>query len=77
VDHGSRLREVHVSVLDRAGRHAPLTTDAIAAYRRVAPLIPRTVPIIIESPVAASEIEAEIAASLEALGRAAPLRSAA
>lgn len=77
VAHGNRLREVHVSELDAAGQHVAITPTAVAAFRRIARLIPATVPAIIEAPVAPSEIEAEIAASLEALGRTVPLLSAA
>ena len=72
-----RLAEVHVSELDAACRHHRLSHGGVAAIREVSSLIPHHIPAIIEAPVQPSEIDAEIAASLEALGRAAPLRHAA
>ena len=72
-----RIGQVHVSELDAFCRHGRLSRGGIAALREVSSLIPADVPAIIEAPVQPSEIEAEIAASLEALGRTVPLRHAA
>lgn len=72
-----RLAEVHVSELDGFCRHHRLTRSGVAALREVSGLIPSHVPAIIESPVRPAEIEAEIAASLEALRRPARLPQAA
>jgi hypothetical protein len=72
-----RLAQIHVSELDAFSRHRRITRAGIAALREVSHLIPPNVPVIIEAPVTASEIEAEIAASLEALSRPVPLRYAA
>lgn len=72
-----RLAEIHVSELDGFCRHHRLSYGGVAAINEISSLIPEHVPIIIESPVAPSEIEAEIEASLEALGRPVPLRHAA
>jgi hypothetical protein len=74
---GHRLAEVHVSELDAGSRHVRLSFAAVGAFREIAPHLPAAVPLIIEAPVAPSEIEAEIAASLEALRRPAPIRHAA
>ncbi len=72
-----RLGQVHVSELDAFCRHRRLSRGGIAALREVSSLIPHHVPAIIEAPVEPSEIESEIAASLEALGRPVPLAYAA
>lgn len=69
---GERLAEVHVSELDPQSRHVRLTPMGIGAYRRFAELIPLDVPVIIEAPVRPEEIESELEASLEALGRLVP-----
>jgi hypothetical protein len=67
---GSRLAEVHVSELDPASRHVRLSPSAVHAFSEVAGLIPPGVPVIIEAPVRPDELADEVAASLEALGRA-------
>jgi hypothetical protein len=69
---GNRLAEVHVSELDADSRHIRLTSLTIDAYRGVADLIPVHVPVIIEAPVQPDEIDAELEASLMALGRLVP-----
>jgi hypothetical protein len=66
---GDRLAEVHVSELDAHSRHVRLSQMGIRACLDVAPLIPLHVPVIIEAPVRPQEIEDELLASLEALGR--------
>lgn len=66
---GDRLAEVHVSELDAHSRHVRLSRAGVRASREVASLIPRHVPAIIEAPVRVHEIEDELLASLEALGR--------
>jgi hypothetical protein len=67
---GERLEEVHVSELDAHSRHVRLSRSGIQACLEIAELIPLHVPVIIEAPVGPNEIDAELAASLEALGRA-------
>ena len=64
-----RLAQVHVSELDAHSRHVRLTRAGVWACREVAELIPADVPVIIEAPVTPSEMEDELARSLEALGR--------
>lgn len=73
-----RLRQLHISELDSAGHHYPLSFGSIRAFSEVAFLIPSTIPIIIESlsPLQnASEeeqkawIEREAGRASEALGR--------
>jgi hypothetical protein len=64
-----RLAEVHVSELDAHSRHVRLSDAGVQACRRIADMIPLDIPMIIEAPVEPHEIEAELDASLEALGR--------
>lgn len=64
-----RLAEVHVSELDAHSRHVRLSPAGMWACQRVAELIPLEIPVIIEAPVQPCEIDAELEASLEALGR--------
>lgn len=64
-----RLAQVHVSELDAQNRHVRLTHAGIWACQQIANLIPMEVPAIVEAPVLPDEIDAELDASLEALGR--------
>lgn len=66
---GGRLAEVHVSQLDAQSRHVRLTPAGVRAYQEIAELIPLEIPVIIEAPVRPDEIDDELQASLEALGR--------
>ena len=58
---GSKLRQVHVSEVNTRSKHDPLSYASILAYQEVAHLIPTEVPLILETPLAADQIEAEIA----------------
>jgi hypothetical protein len=64
---GSKLRQVHVSEVNTRSKHDPLSYASILAYQEVAHLIPANVPLILETPVAADQIEAEIAKVRKAL----------
>ncbi len=66
---GERLAEVHVSELDADSRHIRLSPAVIGVYQAFAELIPVHVPVIIEAPVEPDEIDAELEASMIALGR--------
>ncbi|HEV7591407.1 MAG TPA: hypothetical protein VGO40_25055 [Longimicrobium sp.] len=66
---GDRLAEVHVSELDANSRHIRLSRTAIRASLEIARLVPVDVPIIVEAPVRPHEIEDELMASLQAMGR--------
>lgn len=74
---GDRLAEVHVSQLDAHSRHVRLTRAGIRDIQQVAGLISAHVPVIIEAPVRPHEIDAELASSLQALGRGAEIACAA
>ena len=64
---GPRLRQVHVSEVNTRSKHDPLSYASILAYQEVAHLIPTNVPLILETPVAADQIEGEIAKVRRAL----------
>jgi hypothetical protein len=65
--HGERLQQVHLSEVSSASKHTPLSYGAIHDFCGVSDQIPNTVPVILESPVAAQEIRTELERALEAL----------
>jgi hypothetical protein len=64
---GSKLLQVHVSEVNTGSKHDPLSFTSILAYQEVAHLIPPKVPLILETPVAEDQMEAEIAKVRKAL----------
>jgi hypothetical protein len=64
---GSRLRQVHVSEVNTRSKHDRLSYVSILGFQDVAHLIPSHVPLILETPVLETEMEAEIAKVREAL----------
>lgn len=56
---GDRLCQAHISQLDSASHHHPLTMSSIRAFSELAWLLPRELPFIIESRVSAQELEEE------------------
>ena len=69
---GSKLRQVHVSEVNTASKHDPLSYGSVIAFREVAHLIPDAVPLILETPVELACMAAEMAKVRDAL----PLRQA-
>jgi hypothetical protein len=65
--YSNRLCQVHVSEVNTASRHDPLSFAAILAFAEVANLIPCSVPVILESRVTQDQIEAEIERAQKAL----------
>ena len=65
--YSNRLCQVHVSEVNTASRHDPLSFAAILAFAEVANLIPCSVPVILESRVTQDQIEAEIEKAQKAL----------
>jgi hypothetical protein len=57
---GHLIREIHMSFVASNSVHEPLNYESVLAFRRVAHLMPRDVPIILETPVTEDELEAEI-----------------
>lgn len=66
-DFGTRLRQVHVSEVNTRSKHDTLSYASILAFREVADLIPADVPLILETPIGESEMEAAIAKAYSAL----------
>jgi hypothetical protein len=55
-----RLRQLHISEVNSQSKHDPLSFESILAFRRVAHLIPETVPVIVESRVVKDKVDEEI-----------------
>lgn len=66
-----RLCQVHVSEVNSSSQHERLSYSAILAFEQVSNLIPKQVPLIIESRVTEQEIDPEI----ESVKRAIPRNS--
>lgn len=67
-EYSDRLCQVHLSEVNTASRHDPLSFAAIRAFAEVADLIPDGIPVILETRVSRDQISAEI----EKAGRALP-----
>ncbi len=65
---GDRLRQIHISELDVAGRHERLSLSTVLAVRRISRWIPSAVPAIIESRIGVEAIGREIAMVQSAFG---------
>lgn len=57
---GDRLAEVHISEVNTASRHDPISQNAIWAFQRVARYIPINTPIILETLIDQGQSEPEI-----------------
>jgi len=64
-----RLAEVHISEVDTASQHRPISSSVKAAFRSVAEWIPEEIPVILEALIdgGQSGIETEIRRAQEAL----------
>ena len=47
--YGDRLKQVHMSEVNTASHHDPISRYAILAFQKVAGLIPASVPIVLET----------------------------
>jgi hypothetical protein len=65
-----RLRHLHVSEVNTQSRHVPLSWAAVRAFQEIAALIPEDTPMILETPVGATEIHSQTEMAAEALNRA-------
>jgi hypothetical protein len=67
--HHDRLAEVHISEVNTASRHDPISEYAVKAFRSVAHLIPECTPIILETLIDSgqSSIPKELRRAAEAL----------
>lgn len=61
MEFGDRLEEIHISEVDADCRHIAMSSAAVSAYQRIASLIPKDVPVIIESVIEADQIAEEVA----------------
>lgn len=66
---GERLAEVHISEVNTASRHDPISLNASSAFRSVARYIPQDTPIILEPLIdeGQSELDIEIGRARQAL----------
>jgi hypothetical protein len=64
-----RLAEVHISEVNTASRHDPISPNAVIAFQSVAKHIPEEVPIVLEALIdkGQSEIQREVQRAREAL----------
>jgi hypothetical protein len=66
---GERLAEVHISEVNTASRHDPISRNAVLTFRKVARYIPQETPIILEPLIdeGQSELDVEIRCACQAL----------
>jgi hypothetical protein len=66
---GDRLAEIHISEVNTASRHDPISRNAISAFQRVARYIPQETPIILEPLIdeGQSQLDIEIERARQAL----------
>jgi hypothetical protein len=67
-DFSGRIEQVHISVVGTSSKHDLISPNAVHAFRRVASLIPSTVPAILETPARREQLRAQLdlaAASLD------------
>ena len=66
---GGLLREVHLSEVNTASRHDPISRNAVSAFQRIAGYIPCETPIVLEMLMdkGQSEMDVEIRRAREAL----------
>jgi hypothetical protein len=57
---GTRLGQLHMSEVNSRSTHDPLSSASIRAFEKISQLVPEEVPIILESPVPAKDVNAEI-----------------
>lgn len=57
---GTQLGQLHVSEVNSRSTHDPLSDASVAAFEKIANLIPEEVPVILESPVSPEEVVSEI-----------------
>jgi hypothetical protein len=62
-----RLVQVHISEVNSASQHDPISHGAQLAFQQIANLIPEWVPIIVESRVVSAKIAEEANRALAAL----------
>ena len=71
---GNRVRILHVSDVSVTGKHQPLSRMAMMSYGNVARMLPKDVPVIIESPVRPEQIANEVHRVQQSFGSRCPDR---
>jgi hypothetical protein len=64
---GHRLRQIHISEVNTSSKHDRISRGAVRTFKEVSHLIPPTVPVILETPVAEADIEEELKRASESL----------
>ena len=62
-----RLRQIHMSEVNSRNGHDPMSLTAINAFRKVAHLIPKTTPVILETVIPEKLLEVQMVLAEEAL----------
>src|SRR5207244_3626904 len=65
----NRIRQLHVSEVDSESRHDRLSFESVLAFQKVANFLPESVPVILETPVKETELEAEVKIAQQALSQ--------
>lgn len=65
--YGSKLAQLHVSEVNSASQHNPITYATKLGFQAIAHLIPAEIPLLIESRLLPSQLSKEIEAVLESL----------
>ena len=63
-----RLAEIHISEVNSASEHVPISSMARAAFGRIGSLIPELIPAIIESVIRPDAIRDELEMARASLG---------
>ena len=66
-DFSAKIEQIHISVVGTSSRHDLISPSAAQAFRRVASLIPDTIPAILETPVNREQIRAQLHLAATAL----------
>lgn len=64
---GTRLHQLHVSEVNTNSQHDRLTFESKLAFQKVSPLIPESIPVILESRVTPERVHEEVANCIDAL----------
>ncbi|CAN5123152.1 hypothetical protein BH10PLA2_BH10PLA2_21430 [soil metagenome] len=67
---GDRLKQVHMSVVNADGAHDPMSARVLLDFRKVADLIPPTVPIILETDIPEQMMDGQVAVAGSVFGHA-------
>jgi hypothetical protein len=65
-----KLIEVHISEVNSASQHDPISHGAKIAFQQIASMIPEWIPVIIESRVTSAQIVIEASRAIDALAPA-------